>query len=272
MNHLGFRILIPFSKNVALSSIVHLLVAIASTSRCSISITLRCAFAIVCTCVAYYTFNCTCMDSCFSFATMLSSPVSFYIVYDSTKWCSSTSSSSDSSMHTISTNVVPSLVYSFAHQRLLLLRKKSTTYVLIIFMFWIIICANCIFSLYAFLFAHFENDDECNDNLIANDRIFNTPSLSTLLNSSFTSILLNNSNSSSYLCLYSFFCVFFPLLFLVVSQWHSLHSCYCEFQNFENMHNFSNKHKLLSTVTPFFLSLNLSPVTFIFFTCPPSFN
>jgi hypothetical protein len=28
-------------------------------------------------------------------------------------------------------------------------------------MFSIIVCANCIFTLYVFLFAHFEDDDEC---------------------------------------------------------------------------------------------------------------
>ncbi len=30
----------------------------------------------------------------------------------------------------------------------------------------------------------------------------------------------------------------FPLLFFVVFQWHFLHSCYCELQNFKNVHNF----------------------------------
>ncbi len=56
----------------------------------------------------------------------------------------------------------------------------------------------------------------------------------------------------------------FPLLFFVVFQWHCLHSCCCELQNLKNTHNFNNKHKLLSVVTPFFSSLNILLVTFIF--------
>jgi hypothetical protein len=35
-------------------------------------------------------------------------------------------------------------------------------------MSWIILCTNCIFSLYTFPSTHFEDDDECSDNLTAN--------------------------------------------------------------------------------------------------------
>jgi hypothetical protein len=56
----------------------------------------------------------------------------------------------------------------------------------------------------------------------------------------------------------------FPLLFSVVSQSHSLHSCCYEFQNLKMFTTSNNKHKLLSIVTPFFSSLNTSPITFIF--------
>jgi hypothetical protein len=35
-----------------------------------------------------------------------------------------------------------------------------------------------------------------------------------------------------------FFALPFPLLFIVVLQLQSLHSYYCELQNFKNMHNF----------------------------------
>jgi hypothetical protein len=56
------------------------------------------------------------MDRCSSFATTFSSLASFYTLCASTKCCSLISSSSDSSMHTKSTNVAPSHVYFLAHQ------------------------------------------------------------------------------------------------------------------------------------------------------------
>ncbi len=46
MNRLGSRILIPFSKSVALSKIAHLLFATTFNSHLSISIAFCCAFAI----------------------------------------------------------------------------------------------------------------------------------------------------------------------------------------------------------------------------------
>jgi len=70
--------------------------------------------------------------------------------------------------HIRSINVALGPVYLLACQRHLLLRKNSTTDVLVVFMFWIIICANYIFTLYAFLSAHPEDDDECDGNLTAN--------------------------------------------------------------------------------------------------------
>ncbi len=169
MKHSRSGILIPFSRNVALSSITHLLFTIASTSCYSISINLHCAYAIICTSMAYYTFNCTSMNSCSSCTTMFSSLMSFCIVYASTKWCSSTSSSSDSSMYTRSISVAPSLVYSLTCQCCLLLHKNSIVDVPVVSMFGIIICVNFIFTLYAFLLAHSEDDDECDNDLKAND-------------------------------------------------------------------------------------------------------
>jgi hypothetical protein len=68
-------------------------------------------------------------------------------------------------------------------------------------MFWIIVYAKCIFSLYAFPFKHLDNDDECGGNLKANGWIFNTPSYFAILNSFSTFVLLNNFTSSSYFCL-----------------------------------------------------------------------
>jgi hypothetical protein len=48
------------------------------------------------------------------------------------------------------------------------------------------------------------------------------------------------------------FALLFPLLFSIVSQSHSLHSCCYEFQNLKMFTTSNNKHKLLSIVTPFF--------------------
>ncbi len=105
MNCLGSGILIPFSKSVTLPKIAHLLFTIASTSCYSISITRHCASAIMCTFVACYTFNCTFVDSCSSFATTFFSFASFYIICASTKCYALASSSFDSLMHIKSTDV-----------------------------------------------------------------------------------------------------------------------------------------------------------------------
>jgi hypothetical protein len=169
MNHLRSRILISFSKIVALSKIAHLLFVIISISHYSISIALCCASAIVYTFVACYTINYTFVDSFFPYVITFSSFASFCIVYASIKWCSLASSPFDSLMHTRSIDVTLGLVYSFACQCHLLLHKDSMIDVPIVFMFWIIVCTNYIFSSYAFLSAHSKDDDECNNDLITND-------------------------------------------------------------------------------------------------------
>jgi hypothetical protein len=112
MNRLGFGILIPFSRNVALSRIVCLLFTIASASCYSIFIAFCCAFAIVCTFAPCYTFN---SNSCSSFVIIFSFDMSFYIVCASTKCYSSVSSSFNSSIHTRSINVALGPICSFAH-------------------------------------------------------------------------------------------------------------------------------------------------------------
>jgi len=132
MNRSRFEILIPFSRSVALSKILHFLFITTSDSYFSISIALCCAFAITYTSMVYYT----------STSTTFSSPTSFCTTCVSTKCCSTTLSSSDFSMNIGSTNVALGLVCYLAHQ-LFLLCKNSTTNVLS----WIIIYANCIFSI-----------------------------------------------------------------------------------------------------------------------------
>jgi len=56
----------------------------------------------------------------------------------------------------------------------------------------------------------------------------------------------------------------FSLLFAVIFQMHSLHSYCYELQNFENVHNFQQQTQIAFNGYPFFLSLNIFPITFIF--------
>ncbi len=63
--------------------------------------------------------------------------------------------------------------------------------------------------------------------------LFSTPLLLLL----FSTILLL---PHAFICAHSSM-FFFPLLFNVVFQLHSLHSYYCEFQNFKNAHNFQQQ-------------------------------
>jgi hypothetical protein len=189
--------------------------------------------------------------------------------FASTKCCSSTLFSSDSLICTGSTNVTLGPVYFLACQCCLLLRKISTKDVPIVSMSWIIIYANCIFSLYGFPSMHFEDDDECSGNLIANGWIFNA-SLCALLNSSFTYVLLNNFFSSSCLrmcsLLYASFslvihCIFSNALSVVIL---------CSLTLLWTLK--LRKHTQLPTTNVncllrlpyFFLSLNISPIKLIF--------
>jgi hypothetical protein len=148
----------------------------------------------------------------------------------------------------------------------LLMRKNSTTNLLVISISWIIIYANCIFSLYAFSSTHSEDDDECDGDLTANGWIFNTPSHFVLVNCSFTSILLNNFASSSCLCLCSLLYASFPLLFVTISQstfmlmW-SPKLRKCSQLSTRNKNHFWWLHH-------FFSFLNFSPI----FICMSSFN
>jgi len=166
MNRSRSKILIFFSKSVALSRITRLLFDFAS--HYSISIALRCASTIIYTFVACYTFNYTFVDNYSFFATTFSSLVSFCIVYASTKCCSSSSSSSNSSMHTESINVAPSHICSLTHQHCLLLHKNSIANVLIISCLELLFVQTIFSSLYAFLSTH-SKDDECDNNLTTND-------------------------------------------------------------------------------------------------------
>jgi len=122
MNCLGSRILIPFSRSVALSKITPLFFAITSASGLSISITLCFVFVTTYTSVVC----CIVVDNYYSTSIIFSSLASFYDVYVFTKCYSIASLSSDSSMNIRSTNVAPSPIRSFACQRLLLLHKNST--------------------------------------------------------------------------------------------------------------------------------------------------
>ncbi len=166
------------------------------------------------------------MDGCTSASTTFSSPTSVCVVFVSTKCCSTILSSSNLSMNTRCTNVAPSPICSLARQFLLLLRKNSTIDVLVLYISWIIIYANYIFSFY--VFAHSEDDGECNSNFTANSWIFNTPSFFALFNYSSAFVLLNNFASSSCLCLCSLFCASFSFVIFYNFSIAYLHSCYYE--------------------------------------------
>jgi len=92
---------------------MHLLLTTTFASHYSISITLCCAFAIVYTSMACYILNCTSMDSFSFFATTSSSLTSVCTICASTKCYSLALSSSDFSMHTLSTNVTLACLLSY---------------------------------------------------------------------------------------------------------------------------------------------------------------
>ncbi len=163
-------------------------------------------------------------------------------------------------MKTRSTNVIPSLVCSLEHQRL---QKNSTSDVPIISMFYIIICANCIFLLYTFPFAHSEDDDECCGDLIANGWIFDTPSLSTFLNSSSTFVLFNNSTSSSCLHLCSFLCTSFSLAIIYNFSMAFFALMLLWTLELQKRAQFPATSANYFPWLPFFSSLNIPPVAFI---------
>ncbi len=219
MNQSRSRILIPFCRSVILSRIACLLFVTTFNSCLSISIAFHRTSTIVCTSV----------DCCISASTTFSSPTSICIIYASTKYYSIASSSSDSSMNTRSTNVVPGPVCYLTHQLLLLLHKNSIVDVPLLYILWIIVYTNCIFSLYVFIFAHSEDDDECDNDFTTNCWIFNTPSISTLLNNySSIFVIFNNLLPPPAFVYAHYFTFYFHLLLFVVSQSHPLHSCYYE--------------------------------------------
>jgi hypothetical protein len=92
------------------------------------------------------------------------------------------------------------------------MHKNLIVDVLVVSMSWIIVCANCSFSLYTFPFTHSEDDDECGGDLTTNSWIFNRPSLSALFKSFSTSILLKKFASFSCLCFCSLLCAYFSLV------------------------------------------------------------
>jgi hypothetical protein len=133
MNRLRSRILIPFSKSVVLSKIVHLLFTIALVSHLSIYIALHCVSTIAYTSVVCYTSTYTFVDGYTYGSMVFSSPTSIYVIYVSTKCCSIAFPFFDSLMNTRSTSVAPSPICFLTYQHLMFLRKNSTTNVLIAF-------------------------------------------------------------------------------------------------------------------------------------------
>ncbi len=204
--------------------VAHLLAPITPYVLILISITFGCTF------VDVYIFIITCTLT----SNTSSSFVFFCIAYASIDRYSTPSSSSNFSMFTTSINVAFGLACSLEFQQPLLhMHKNSTTYVSNLYISWIIVCKNCIFSLYVLTSSHFENDGECNNDLIANGWMFNIPTCFTLLNYSF----------ASFVSLYLHFLFLSPFMFTLL--WF-LFPCY--FSQFFNrtlrIHAFMNTKTL----------------------------
>jgi hypothetical protein len=107
------------------------------------------------------------MDDCIPTSDISSSSMSFCTTYVSTDRCSTPSPPSNFAMFTGSTNVAFGPTCTLEFQPLLCLCKNSTADVLVLHIFWIIVYANCIFSLYTLPFSHFKDDGECGNNLTA---------------------------------------------------------------------------------------------------------
>jgi hypothetical protein len=105
--------------------------------------------------------------------------------------------------------------------------KNSISDVLVLYISWIIIYANCIFSLYTLPSSHFEDDGECGGDLTTNGWIFNTPSHYVLFNSYsiffFSTIFLPPISVCAHSSMLPS-----PLLLFAILQLHSMHSCFCE--------------------------------------------
>ncbi len=234
---------------------------VASNSCILISIALNCA----------YVNTCTSMDGSTFVPTTSSSLTSIYPIYASSNCCSIASSSSDSSMNTKFINVTSGPVYTFACQCFLLC-KNLTADVPVQFISWIIVCTNCILSLYVFPSAHSKDDEECDDDLTINARIFNIPSLFALRNSSSTSFFLYNFASSSSLCLCSLFCASFSF------------ATFCSFSialstlmllwilELKKCSQLPTRNENIFWWSPLFFVLELLAHHIHFFTYPSSFN
>jgi hypothetical protein len=150
---------IPLYRNVVISMIVCLFFSTTSSSFILISIAFNCASIDTCTFV----------DGCTFTSTMFSSHAFIYIAYASIDYFSITSSS-NSWMNTRYTDVVLGPICSFACQLfLLLMHKNSTIDGPILYILWIIVYANYIFSLYILPSSHFEDDGEWDGDLTTND-------------------------------------------------------------------------------------------------------
>ncbi len=179
---------ISLFRNVALSMmVVHVFSFVALGACISIFVTLGYTFVNVCISI----------NGC----TLASTTSSFCVACASTNCCSITLSSSNSSMFTRSTNVAPSLACSLELQPFLCLYKNLIVDVPDLYILWIIVCENYISSLYALPSSHFKDDGECDNDLTTNNWMFSILAHFAFLNSSSTSIFLNNSTSSSCFCL-----------------------------------------------------------------------
>jgi hypothetical protein len=176
--------------------VAHLFTSITPSTLISISSTVGC------TPINIY----TSIDGCTPTSNMLSSFASFYIACASIDYYSTPSSSSNSSMYTRSIDVILGHACSLELQPLICLCKNSTIDVLILYIFWIIICAHCIFSMYDLLhiLKMMVNIATTLPPMAKYSKLQHVLLFSTLL-----LFFFNSFFSSSYLCLCSLFCTSF---------------------------------------------------------------
>ncbi len=193
--------------------------------------------------MACYTFNCNFVDKCFSFKITFSSLVSFCTIHASTRCCSLASFSSDFSMQIGSTDVALwSCLVSYMPMSFASMQKLNYK------------CFSCIcleLSSTQIVSFHYTLSILHILKMMKNVTMTLQPTVqySTLLSLLFSTPFQILFFSTIPLPCHAFIYVHssalpFPLLFAIVFQLHYLHSYYCEFQNFENTHNFQQQTQI----------------------------
>ncbi len=239
---------IPLSKNVALSMMVACLFTSITPST-----------------LGYTSINIyTSSDGYTPTSNMSSSSTSFYVAYASIDCYSTPSTSFDSSMYTRSIKGTIGLACSFELQPLLCLCKNSTIdvsnlYIYLELSYVHIASSQCTFCLLHTL-KMMVNMGATLLPMAKCSALQHTLLFSTLLPFFFSTVLLP---PPIFVCAHSFVLPS-PLLFFIISLSCFPHSCFCEFQNFENTQLSATNENNFRRLFRLFLSLNFPPVPFIF--------